>query len=316
VDEESRNITQNYWVPTSNAEAKRKRQTIPPDDEEEEDENEPDEDEPDEDEPDEDEDGNTTPPPNNNNPDPGNSTEPGTWAFTADEPWIPAADPAQGPAASAPGIACRSSSISHDLIWYDANTNLAWHQSYNDTSSSWSDRRSFEGAWVGTPSIFSYTSLSTSSTEEDEPQRFDFFGVQDNKQVYTFSWSSASDYSRMTTLNGSIISTPTSIALSPSTRDIFALGSNGHLHHQHYDGTGWQSEWEDLDIEAWSAPSAVVSDDGDAWLFWLGEGGSLMAGRMQKDEGSSGGGGAKWADQLVVDDLGGDLALEYFIMEE
>lgn len=301
VDEESRNITQNSWVPNPNAEARKikKRQSTPGDD---------DDDDEDEEEPDEDEDGdgNNSPGPGNPNPDP---DEPGNWAFTGSETWNPASDPAQGPAASAPGVACRSSSILHDLIWYDDDAERAWHQSYNDSASSWSEPRSFEGDWVGSPSVFSYSSLSASS---DEPQRFDFFGVQANNEVYTFSWTASDGYSRMTSLGGSIVSNPVSIIMpnAPSTRDVFALGSNGKIQHQHYDGTGWAREWEVLDIKAWSAPSAVVFDDG-AWVFWLGEGGSLMGGRMEADEG-----GAEWADQLSVEDLGGDLTLEYFITEE
>lgn len=280
TDQESGNVTQNFWVPSSNA----KRQVNGDDDDE------------DEDEEDEDE-----------------SEDLGSWLSTTTA-WETASNPAQGPSSSAPGVACRSSSILHDLIWYDRDEDLAWHQAYNDSSSSWGSRRSFEGDWVGDPTVLSYSSLSSSSSSSSsQTQRLDFFGVQSNDEVYTFSWSSTEGYGRMTSLGGSIVSSPASIIIpnvsSSSTRDVFALGSDGKLQHQHYDGTGWAREWEGLNITAWSAPSAVVFSD-TAWLFWLGRDGSLMAGSVASDEG-----GREWADQLEVENLGGDLTLEYFIAE-
>lgn len=290
-DDESHNITQNSWVPNPDGEAKRKlkaRQVGG------------DEDEEDEDEEDENEDGEDE------------STSQGRWTTTGTR-WDTASNPPQGPAASAPGIACRSSAILHDLVWYDRDAGRVWHQSYNDSSSSWGSRRSFDGDWVGAPSVFSYSSMSFSSSSQDQ-QRFDFFGIQSNEEVYTFSWSSANGYSDVRSLGGSIVSSPSSIiypSSTASTRDVFALGSDGQLQHQHYDGTAWSREWENLNITARSAPSAMVFDDA-AWLFWLSEEGSLMTGRMTASRNP----GTEWADQIQMEDLGGDLTLGYFLTDE
>lgn len=287
MDDESYNITQNFWVPGSNNEARRKlklRQVDGDDDDDDDGEDEEEEEE---------------------------SNSAGSWTTTGSR-WNAASSPAQGPAASAPGIACRSSNILHDLVWYDRNADRLWHQSYNDSSSSWGSQRSFDGDWVGSPSIFSYSSLSSGASSQ--AQRFDFFGIQSDDEVYTFSWSASDGYSDVRSLGGSIVSSPSSIQFpssTASTRDVFALGSDGQLHHQHYDGTAWSRDWENLNITARSAPSAIVFD-GAAWLFWLGEEGSLMSGRMVGNDNP----GAEWADQIEVEDLGGDLTLEYFIANE
>lgn len=298
ADDDSHNITQNSWVPspTSN-EARRilrlkSRQLDEDEDEEEEEEEE-----------------------ENENEEGGNGNDGlGSWSTTGTR-WDTASNPPQGPAASAPGVACRPSSILHDVVWYDRDADRLWHQSYNDSSSSWGTRRSFDGDWVGSPSIFSYSTLSSSSDGRDQQQRFDFFGVQSDDEVYTFSWSAADGYTDVRSLGGTIVSSPSAIiypsSSDSSTRDVFALGSNGKLHHQHHDGTAWSRSWENLNITARSAPEAVVFDSA-AWLFWLGEDGGLMAGRMARSQNP----GAEWADHIEVEDLGGDLTLEYFMVDE
>lgn len=308
LDSESFNITHNYWQPNPNQEAKKKRQN----------EEEPDEEEPDENEPDEDESPEapnptipspgsptpTTPPGSNNGGSDPNS--PGSWRFSGNTAWD-AISPGMGPAASAPGVCCRDSTIFTDLVWYTRSDGRLMHSQYNrGGNGEWSNPRSIGGNFIGSPVVY---------TTSDDPERFDFFGVQADNELYTFTWRSSrsnsdGDYSNLNSLGGSIASQPSVVSVAEGVYDVVALGTDGSVKHQHHNGTAWREDWEDLDIKAMSAPQ-VMEFDGMIWLFSVNRDGQLQASNMEDNEGR-----ATWRGQLTTENLGGEIELDFLLAED
>lgn len=306
LDSESFNITHNYWQPNLNQEAKKKRQEEP-------DENEPDEDEPDENEPDEDESpSNPTPtnPPDSgsggNGGSGGDPDSPGSWRYSGSTAWD-AISPGMGPAASAPGVCCRDSTIFTDLVWYTRSDGRLMHAQFNrGGNGQWSTPRSVGGNFIGSPVVY---------TNSDDPERFDFFGVQADNELYTFTWRSSrsnaeGDYSGLKSLGGSIASQPSVVSIEEDEFDVVALGTDGNVKHQHYNGTAWAENWEDLDIKAMSAPQ-VMEFDGMIWLFSVNSDGQLQASSMEDNDA-----GATWRGRLRTENLGGDIDLDFLLAED
>ena len=308
LDSESWNITHNYWQPNESQEARRKRQSEP-------DEDEPDEDEPDENEPDEDESpsnptsANPTPadPSPTNPPGPGgDANSPGSWRFTDNAAWG-AISPGMGPAASAPGVCCRDSTVFTDLVWYTRSDGRLMHAQYNrDGSGAWSTPRSVGGNFIGSPVVHATS---------DDPERFDFFGVQADHELYTFTWRSSrssadGDYSNLSSLGGSIAGQPSVVSVAEGVYDVVALSTGGTVVHQHYDGSAWRDDWEDLDVKAMSAPQVVEFDDA-VWIFSVNADGQLQASSMDGSDARS-----TWRGQLRTENLGGDIELDFLLAED
>lgn len=86
--------------------------------------------------------------------------------------------------------------------------------------------------------------------------------------------------------------------------DVVALGDNGTLVHQHRDGAAWLDHWEDLKIEASSAP-VIRSSDETMWLFAPNAEGELMV-WSKKNEVNQ-----EWQSSLSEgENLGGELTLD------
>lgn len=228
----------------------------------------------------------------------------GAWQSTGSSSWD-AMSPSKGPSSSAPGIICRDTGAHHDLVWYERDSGRLMHTQYNrGGSGSWTDPHVVEGDFIGDPLLFS---------SQDDTQRFDFFGVQDDGEMYTLTWRSSDSggtYSNLTSLgNTAIVSSPAVMSPSEDILEVVALGEDGRLKHQHSDEDGWLSNWEDLDVEALSAPT-IASFDGRVWVMWLTAEEKLQASSLDVDEGL-----AQWRGRLQTSSLGGSLELSYLLPE-
>ena len=291
VNADSGEIMHNYWRPSTQqpeAKAKTRRQ-------EEEDEVDEDLDEDGEDGGDNGED--TANPPAAPPPSPPSSSpsspSTGSWNTSGNDTW-PSISPSLGPAASAPAVNCTDSST--HLIWYSARNGSVHHVQY--TGGSWSTPHTIEGSFVGEPLIVSR-----------DASRFDFFGVQEDGRVYTFHWSSSGSngdkYSDLGSLGGSIVGAPSAISLSSTTTDVFALGKNGSLMRQHYDGSSWDSEWQDMGTDAMSAPS-IVSYEDRLYVLSLTQQGDMQALSVAISDDTP-----NW-NALRKEELGGALDTDYY----
>lgn len=203
------------------------------------------------------------------------------------------------PARSGIGIVCRESKTYHDVLWYADEDNSLYHAAYTEEDQ-WSVSSPWEGEWIGDPTVFN---------PSDDPERWEFFGLQQNNELYHLSWSSSSGesgtYSDLISLGGSIVSAPAVISLERGVLDIVALDTNGTLQHRHYDGSKWSDSWEDLEVRAHSAPT-IVTWDKQVYIAAVAQNGSLML--WWRDDGVD----EKWKGSLSTTRLGGDLSLDFF----
>ncbi|KPM41705.1 hypothetical protein AK830_g4863 [Neonectria ditissima] len=205
-----------------------------------------------------------------------------------------------GTAASAPGVVCRDTDIIHDVVWYDRDDSMVWHEQWNEADQKWLDPQSFDGTFIGDPTVVSFS---------DDSERLDFFGIQENNEMYHFSWSSSDGHSSLKSLGGNITSVPSVVSLSKGTYDVLALGNKGTLQHASYDGSDW-SDWDDTGIEAQSAPLAINVDD-QVLVFVLGEDSQLVCTTMDVSV------KMKWTKSSATKtSLGGDLSREFYVQED
>lgn len=201
-----------------------------------------------------------------------------------------------GPTASAPGAVCRDDKFYHDLVWYDREDNSLWHRVYSNDDG-FSVPYHFDGDFIGDPVLVTF---------DDNPIRIDFYGVQENREVYHFRKEN-DEYSGLETLGGNVTSVPSVISPSEGVYDVVALGADGLLKHIHYDGSAWAKNWEDLGVAAISAPLAVLYDS-KIVLFALGSDGVQLASWESGGEDS-------WADLVDMKPLNGDPSLEFFVAD-
>lgn len=201
------------------------------------------------------------------------------------------------PSRSAPAVACRDSKVYHDILFYADDDNALYHASF-DNDNGWQTSSAWNGDWVGDPTIFA---------PSDDPERWEFFGVQGNDEMYHLTWTSGSDggYSSLTRLGGSIISVPSVVSLDKGVYDVLALGTNGTVQHRHYDGTGWSTDWEDLGVRAHSAPNVGVQGD-TVFVAAVTQDNKLKVWSRDNSVKES------WKGSLKEEDLGGDLSLDFF----
>lgn len=202
------------------------------------------------------------------------------------------------PSKAKPAVICPLSDGSdekyHDIIWYDTDEPKLWHSQFSDDDN-WSDEEEYPGDWIGDPSLYVF----------DDRNKWYFFGVQENHEMYHLSWDDGT-YSSLQTLGGKIISVPAVASVSENVLDVVALSEDGTLVHQHFDGSGWESGWEDLNIQAHSAPTMMILDE-QVWIVAVNADGELMA--WSRDDSAAG----RWQYSLSEGrNLGGELSLEYW----
>jgi len=202
-----------------------------------------------------------------------------------------------GPASTAPAVACRDDDT-YDVVWYGRNDGGAlWHRGYNSTIREWGEPRGFGGSFVGNPALFA---------QEQSPQRIDFFGVQDNHEVYHFT-RNGTEFSELHSLGGNVTSTPSvtgSVAGGNYTMEVVALGSDGYVRHQQYNGSAWYEDWENLNLSAVGAPLLTKWDGTLNVLFLLREDG-LYYSTIEDGE-------TNWIGKMTMSPIGGSPSLGFF----
>lgn len=221
------------------------------------------------------------------------------WFYSAGNSWT--WQPLK-PSRSAPAVICRESSTYHDILFYANEDNALYHAAWSNEDE-WQTSEPWQGDWIGDPTLYN---------SEDDPERWHFFGLQENDELYYLSWSSSSGqsgtYTDLISLGGSIISTPAVISLERGGLDIVALNTNGTLQHRHYDGSEWSADWEDLGVRAHSAPTIALLED-KVYIAAVAQSGSLRVwSRGDSVE-------EKWKNSLKTANLGGDLSLDFFTQD-
>jgi len=207
-----------------------------------------------------------------------------------------AEQPFPQPSRSTPAVACRDSSIYHDVLWYADEDGSLYHAYYNlNRDGAWRVSTPWKGDWIGDPTIYA---------PPDDPERWEFFGVQSNNQMYHLT-RTQDGYSSLNKLGGSILSVPAVVSLDQGAYDVVALGTNGTLQHRHFDGSGWSTAWEDLGVRAHSAPAMALLD-GQLFIAAVAKNGTLQV--WTRDDSLA----EEWKDSLEVTGLGGDLTLDFF----
>lgn len=185
----------------------------------------------------------------------------------------------------------------HEIIWYTDDRSQAFHSSYSDAGN-WETPTTLDGDWIGSPSLFSQGENLTDMY---------FFGVQDDHEMYHLSYTAGDTLGTPKRLpkGGNITSVPVFDSPEEGVFDIVALSGKGTLVHQHYDGDEWLSEWEDLEIEAASAPGIRGYKD-NLWIFAVKKNGDLWVWKVEY------GLGAEWREGLDGGkNLKGELSLGY-----
>jgi hypothetical protein len=260
-------------------------------------------------------DGNTQDLVNNYFADPINSTQGNVeqgFPLTGSTPWRGSDD--VGPMTSSASIVCyeknegETRTYVRDMAFYDKKGEppAMRHAHYNTTDREVTD---FEGTFVGEPTVFSFS---------DDPSRIAIFGIKasdDNEDdagndliyVSYTSDDSGRGHAAPQNLGGSITSVPSVISLAAGVYDIVALGRGGTLRHLHYDESDEEREWEDLDVEAASAP-LVVNIDGAVTIFAVDKDGKLVTLAVDDIETDT----RQWADLLSSQTADTDLSLEFY----
>ena len=204
---------------------------------------------------------------------------------------------ALGQSRSAPAVVCRDSEVYHDIAYYGREDNALYHASFS-MEDDWQTSDPWEGDWIGDPMLY---------VPPDDPERWEFFGVQKNNEMYHISWSSrdGGGYSSVNELGGNIISVPGVISVDTGVVDIVALDTKGVLQHRHYDDdNGWSKEWESLGVRAHSAPT-ITSFDDKLFIAAVSESGNLTVWTRDNSVAES------WKGSLEENDLGGNMSLDF-----
>lgn len=202
------------------------------------------------------------------------------------------------PSKSQPAAVCPRKivdGIRHSVMWYSQDGNSAEYSSFSADSDLWSRQQSFEGNWIGEPSLYAIGDDGTDGH---------FFGLQEDQNLYYLTWSDNGEFESKTPkrLDGGRIYSAPAVNAIEGVIDIVALGENGTLVHQHRDNSDWL-EWEELDLQASSAP-AMRSADTRLWVFAVNEDGEMMA--WWKDHEIE----RKWKGTLNEVNLRGNLSWE------
>jgi hypothetical protein len=144
-----------------------------------------------------------------------------------------------------PGVVCRQKEYMHDVVVFGEPDGAVRHSTWSQ-GSDWTQPVNRGGKFQGEPLVVGVGN-----------ERFDFFGVGEDKAMYHFVWTERGGYTVLENLGGSFVSVPSAAVTGGERLDVVALGSNGTLLHRVLQGLKWANEWEDLGVFASSAPLLV-----------------------------------------------------------
>jgi len=110
--------------------------------------------------------------------------------------------------------------------------------------------------------------------------RFDFFGIGEDKAMHHFAWTAAAGFTPLKSLGGSFSSVPSAAVTGSDRIDVVALGTSGTLQHRALQGLKWANDWEDLGKFGNSAPllfNVTIKPAGieKVGVFVVGKGGEV-----------------------------------------
>ena len=144
-----------------------------------------------------------------------------------------------------PGVVCRQNEYLHDLVVFGEADGAVRHSTWS-FNSLWTQPVNRGGKFQGEPLLVGVGN-----------DRFDFFGIGEDKAMYHFAWTERGGYTVLENLGGSFVSVPSAAVTRGERLDVVALGSSGTLQHRVLQGLKWANDWEDLGVFANSAPLLV-----------------------------------------------------------
>jgi len=182
----------------------------------------------------------------------GNSSA-GPYGFTPDDLLEIEAIPTTG---VAPGITCQEGDIQHNLVVYDPDDRTVSHRQWNVPNSAWSEPTvlSSEQKFIDEPVLVDVS-----------PERFDFFGVGEDNNLYHFNWLGGT-LSELELVGRDVASAPSAVSVSDGRIDVVVVGTDGQLKHRSLLGSTWSGDWDDLGVVATGAP-LLVSLGGKIYVF-------------------------------------------------
>lgn len=198
---------------------------------------------------------------------------------------------------STPAVACRNSSIMHDLVVYDKTTSAVLHRQWSSSLLQWLDWNDRGGSFIGDPVVVS-----------PADDRIHFFGIGADFSMYHFIWRNTSGYTELENLYGSWASVPSVVVSSDDRMDVVALNADGKLMHRAFNGSYWEEKWTDLEMSAKSAPLVTKYETtGAVAVFALGSSGELLRGDYRiSTEGD-------WEVMSAFRSVGGNLTDTWFV---
>jgi hypothetical protein len=219
----------------------------------------------------------------------------GLWADQSEGAWD---STEKGDAAGAPGVACRDSSIEHDLVIYDRSLGSVQHNQFNATSGAWKGWQDQGGSFAGDPVLVSPSS-----------SRVDFFGIGTDSAIWHFSWSQSDGYTALESLGGEFESMPSVVVTTSGRYDIVAVGTDDKLKHGVFTGSTLSGDWEDLGVFSNSAPLLYAVSSAQLGIFILGEDDDVLFSTWTISDDTT------WAGKLSdFSSTGGNLTSTWLIM--
>ncbi|KAK1759875.1 hypothetical protein QBC47DRAFT_291886 [Echria macrotheca] len=160
------------------------------------------------------------------------------------------ASPSAQASASGLGVVCRRDDPIHTVLMFANGTDSVRFRHYTGSNRFWNPWVDIGGNFIGDPVLLPIGGSSL----------FYFFGINATGAMQSFYWTDAVGLGYRppwTYLGGNFSSVPAAVLSTPDPSlrlDAVALGADGKMKHKGFLNQTWDGQWEDLGIEADSAP--------------------------------------------------------------
>jgi hypothetical protein len=190
------------------------------------------------------------------------------WSQGRNVPWQGSAEFDTLVRGGRPGVVCRRDAFLHDVVVYGEADGAVLHSAWSEPTG-WTRPVNRGGKFQGEPLVVAVGN-----------NRFDFFGIDEDKAMRHFMWTAAGGFTPLENLGGSFASVPSAAVTGRDRIDVVALGTSDTLQHRTLTGTKWADGWEDLNVFADSAPLLVnvtIKPAGveEVAVFVVGKGGEV-----------------------------------------